>query len=148
MTLTKILLRIIVNILGTLPIYGVVCQMHTQLLYVFGGRFLILLRCKANQSLVEDVYSKGRTTGDQGVDSKVELEVFVEKRVLEVGLHNLFFGLEIYLLLPEVDPLSLAAYFRLYDEGRPLAPDLAPVLVLVEDEDVLREQEGQREEGV
>ena len=68
--------------------------------------------------------------------------------MLEISLYDLFFCLEVYLLLPEVDPLSLAAYFRLYDEGRPLAPDLAPVLVLVEDEDVLREQEGQREEGV
>jgi hypothetical protein len=50
--------------------------------------WLVLLSCKADQSFVVDVDAEGVAAGDECVDAEVELESFVEERVVDIGLDH------------------------------------------------------------
>ena len=63
--------------------------------------------------------------------------------MLEVDLDDLFFSLEVDLLLPQVNTFTLATYLWFYYECWFLSFQPTSVLVFVQNEDILREQESE-----
>ena len=62
--------------------------MHVQIIDILFVCLLVFLCGKSDKALVVDVDSKRIATSNECVDSQIEFESFVEKRIIDVGLYD------------------------------------------------------------
>lgn len=89
--------------------------MNVNLLHVFLADFLILLSCKATQSLIIDENPERIIPNNQNIDPQIELQILDKERVIDVGLHDA--DLTIYQLhiFEQFYSFSLGHCFRFID---------------------------------
>jgi hypothetical protein len=86
--MTKVLQRLIEDILGVIFVYSIIGEMHVQILQIFLICRLVLLSGKSDQPLIIDVHPQRVTTGNQRINPQIELQPLVQERVVNVGLYN------------------------------------------------------------
>lgn len=88
MAKTQILQRFVKYVLRAIFVDGVVREVHVQIVDILLVDWLVLFGGETDKSFVVDVESERVTASYKCVDAHVELQPFIEERVVDVGLDH------------------------------------------------------------
>lgn len=92
---------------------GIVRQMHMNILHIFLPHFLVFFCGESSQAFIVYENSQRIVSHDQDIYSEVELEIFDEERVINIGLDNTIFPVERLNFAINFNAFSLSHCFRL-----------------------------------